>query len=474
MPAADLLRSLTRELGTDAVLLPGDAMAPYLRERRGLFEGQAIAVVRPADTAGVATAVGLCAEHGAAVVPQGGNTGLCGGAVADTGAVVLSLERLNRIRSVDADDFTLTAEAGCTLAAVQRAAAGAGRLFPLSYAAEAECQIGGNLATNAGGMNVLRYGNARDLVLGLEVVLADGRVWHGLRRLRKDNSGYDLKDLFIGAEGTLGIITAAVLKLFPAPRHRATALAALDDPQAAVALLGVLRAGSGDAITTCELMGRTPLGFALAYEAGCHDPFPEPHPWYLLVELTSSREHDDLAGLLATTLGAPGAPVRAWRVARDADEAADFWQLRNRIPAAQKGAGASIKNDVSVPVSRVPALIERASAAVAELDPQARICAFGHVGDGNIHFNISQPEGADPAAFLARWETFTRCVHDVTVALDGSFAAEHGVGRLKPGEVARLKDPVEQSLMRSLKAALDPEDRLNPGKVIPAPGGDVL
>lgn len=467
MAAGDLLETLTDALGADAVLRPGSAMAPYLRERRGLYQGRAAAVVRPADTAAVAAAVRLCREHGAAVVPQGGNTGLCGGAVGDADAVLLSLERLDRIRRVDAEDFTLTADAGCTLAAVQQAAADAGRLFPLSYAAEAECQIGGNLATNAGGMNVLRYGNARDLVLGIEVVLADGRVWNGLRRLRKDNSGYDLKDLFIGAEGTLGIITAAVLKLFPQPRHRATALLALDDPAAAVTLLARLREASGDAVTTCELMGRTPLAFALDYGEGCVEPFDAAYPWYLLVELTSSRRHDDLPGLLADALDAPNAAVREWRLAASAGEAAAFWHLRNSIPGAQKGAGASIKNDVSVPVSRVPALIEEAGRAVAARAPGVRICAFGHVGDGNIHFNLTRPEDGDDDAFLARWEELTRCVHDVTVQLEGSFAAEHGIGRLKPAEVARLKDPVEQELMRALKAALDPADRLNPGKVVP-------
>jgi len=467
VPAADLLRSLTHAIGGGAVLAPGEATAPYLRERRGLFQGQAAAVVRPADTAGVAATVRICREHGAAVVPVGGNTGLCGGAVGAADSVLLSLERLDRIRDVDAEGFTLTAEAGCTLATVQRAADGAGRLFPLSYAAEAECQIGGNLATNAGGMNVVRYGNARDLVLGVEVVLADGRVWDGLRRLRKDNSGYDLKDLFIGAEGTLGIITAAVLKLFPAPRHRATALLALDDPAAAVALLARLRAASGDAVTTCELMGRTPLAFALEHGRGCSEPFAAAHPWYLLVELTSSRRRDDLPGLLGEALDAPDAPLREWRLAADAATAAAFWRLRNGIPEAQKGAGASIKNDISVPVSRVPALIEEAGQAVAERAPGVRICAFGHVGDGNIHFNLTRPEDGDDEAFLARWAELTRCVHDVALRLGGSFAAEHGIGRLKPAEVSRLKDPVEQDLMHALKSALDPADRLNPGKVVP-------
>jgi len=467
-----MIATLQQQLGDDAVILPGTAMAGYLEERRGLFaQRPAQAVVRPANTREVAATVRIAAEHGVGIVPQGGNTGLCGGAAAThPQTLILSLERLDRIRDVDADNFTLTAEAGCTLGALQTAAADAGRLFPLSYAAENDCQIGGNLATNAGGMNVLRYGNARDLALGLEVVLADGRIWDGLRTLRKDNSGYDLKDVFIGAEGTLGIITAASLKLFPPVCERATAIVGLESAAAAVSLFGRLRAASGDTITSCELMGREPLGLALEHAADCHEPLTRRFPWYLLVELTSSAASAELDARLEQALRPDDAGVGDYRIAPDAATAADFWRLRNSIPGAQKGAGASIKNDVSVPVADIPAFIEAASAAVTEACPGVRPCAFGHIGDGNIHFNLTRPTDASDDAFLAQWGPLTQRVHDIAMQYRGSFAAEHGVGQLKPEEVARLKSPVEQDLMRQLKAAFDPADRLNPGKVVPPAG----
>jgi D-lactate dehydrogenase (cytochrome) len=461
---AQLLDTLEPEsLVTDA-----GAMAPYLSEQRGRFAGHPVAAVaRPETTGAVACVVAACHQAGMAVIPQGGNTGLCGGAAArpDEQAIILSLERLNRIRSVDAQDFSLVAEAGCRLSAVQAAAAAADRLFPLSYAAEADCQIGGNLATNAGGMNVLRYGNARDLTLGLEVVLADGRIWHGLRRLRKDNSGYDLKDLFIGAEGSLGIITAASLKLFPAIRQRATAIVGLDSVEQAIALFGTLRQASGDTLSSCELMGRRPLDFAFAHDADCVDPLAAPHAWYLLVEASSSADDTDLADRLEQAMAA--AAVGDYRIADDARSAAAFWRLRNTIPAAQKIAGASIKNDISVPITGMGEFIQRAGEAVTAACPGTRICAFGHLGDGNIHFNLTRPEDSDDADFLARWADLTAVVHDEAVRLGGSFAAEHGVGQLKPTEVQRLKDPIEQALMRRVKAALDPADTLNPGKVVP-------
>ena len=465
-----IISAIQQRLGEDAVITPGPAMDPYLAERRGLFAGnRAQAVVRPADTEAVAAVMRMATEHGVGIVPRGGNTGLCGGAAAGGNAdvIILSLERLNRIRRVDADNFTLTAEAGCLLSDLQAAAAESGRLFPLSYAAENDCQIGGNLATNAGGMNVLRYGNARDLALGLEVVLADGRIWDGLRGLRKDNSGYDLKDLFIGAEGTLGIITAATLKLFPPVRERATAIVGLDSAAAAVSLFGRLRADSGDTITSCELMGREPLSLAIAHGADCREPLTATYPWYLLIDLTSSARDAALDRRLEDALAGTSTGIGDYRIATDPAMAADFWRLRNSIPGAQKGAGASIKNDVSVPVADVPAFIEAASAAVIEACPGIRPCPFGHVGDGNIHFNLTRPTTMTDAAFLEQWEPLTRRVHDIAMAYAGSFAAEHGVGQLKPGEVARLKSPVEQDLMRRLKAAFDPDDRLNPGKVVP-------
>ncbi|TVO61366.1 FAD-binding oxidoreductase [Spiribacter vilamensis] len=469
----EIISAIQQRLGEEAVITPGPGMDPYLTERRGLFAGnRARAVVRPADTEAVATVMQMATEHGVGVVPRGGNTGLCGGAAADDNAdvILLSLERLNRIRRVDADNFTLTAEAGCLLSDLQAAAAGAERLFPLSYAAENDCQIGGNLATNAGGMNVLRYGNARDLALGLEVVLADGRIWDGLRGLRKDNSGYDLKDLFIGAEGTLGIITAATLKLFPPVRERATAIVGLNSAAAAVSLFGRLRADSGDTITSCELMGREPLSLAIAHGTGCAEPLTTSYPWYLLIDLTSSARDAALDRRLEDALSGTAEGIGDYRIATDSTMAADFWRLRNSIPGAQKGAGASIKNDVSVPVADIPAFIEAASAAVIEACPGVRPCPFGHIGDGNIHFNLTRPTTMTDAAFLEQWAPLTRRVHDIAMAYSGSFAAEHGVGQLKPGEVARLKSPVEQDLMRRLKTAFDPDDRLNPGKVVPPIG----
>ncbi|WP_435103846.1 FAD-binding oxidoreductase [Arhodomonas sp. AD133] len=465
-----LVHELENVLGDDAVITTPAATAAYLRERRGLFKGRCRAVVRPADTRAVSETVRRCAAAGVAIVPQGGNTGLCGGAAPDASGdqIVLSLERLRRIRAIDPLGHTLVAEAGCTLADVQAAAAGADRLFPLDYAAAGECCIGGNLATNAGGMNVLRYGNARELVLGLEVVLADGRVWNGLRALRKDNSGYDLKDLFVGSEGTLGIITAAVLRLHPRPRHRATALVALDTPSAALGLLAELRALTGDSLTAFELMGRTPVEFSLRHGAGCSDPFPQPWPWYVLLDVTSSRRHDDLRGMLEGTLPELPSLARDYRIT-DEDAGRDtLWALRNSIPAAQRHEGASIKHDVSVPLPAIPDFLARADAAARQRLPGIRPCAFGHVGDGNIHFNLSQPPQMAREDFLDRWDEFNRLIHDIVATLDGSFAAEHGVGQLKPAEVARLKSAEEVALMRAIKGALDPQGTLNPGKVVPA------
>ncbi|WP_440997835.1 FAD-binding oxidoreductase [Arhodomonas sp. SL1] len=464
-----LVPALAQRLGPEAVITDEARLAPYLEERRGLFHGRCRAVIRPASTEEVAESVRLCAAAGISIVPQGGNTGHCGGAAPDAGGgqVILSLERLDRIRAVDPVGHTLVAEAGCILADVQRAAAESDRLFPLSYAAEGQCRIGGNLATNAGGMNVLRYGNARDLVLGVEVVLADGRIWDGLRALRKDNSGYDLKDLFIGAEGTLGIITAAVLRLFPRPRHHATALVGLDGPETTLELLALLRAETGDALSAFEIMARRPVEFALRHGAGCVEPFEQQWPWYVLLDVTSSRRRDDLPGLLEAALARSAGIARDYRVAAEATDRERLWALRNAIPGAQKHEGASIKHDISVPLPAIPEFLARATAAVERRLPGVRPCPFGHVGDGNIHFNLSQPPGMDADEFLGRWDEFNRLVHDIVAELDGSFAAEHGVGQLKPAEVARLKSPVEQDLMRWIKRALDPEDRLNPGKVVP-------
>ena len=466
---ADALATIRAAVG-EAGWVDGAAREPYLREWRGLYHGAAAAVVAPASTEEVAAVVRACAEARIGIVPQSGNTGLCGGAAPDASGtqVLLSLRRMNRVREVDPANDTLTVEAGCVLADIQRTAAEADRLFPLSLAAEGSCMLGGNLATNAGGTNVLRYGNTRDLCLGLEVVLADGRIWNGLTGLRKDNSRYDLKDLFIGSEGTLGVITAAVLRLFPRPRQVQTALLALDSPATAVALLPELREAGGDTLTACELMSRASLEMAVHHVPGCRDPLDAPHPWYLLVELSTPQVGDGLRGALEGALeqAMGNDRVRDGVVAESLEQGRALWHLRESIPEGQTRDGASIKHDVSVAVSRLPQFVEEATARVEAALPGVRVCPFGHVGDGNLHFNLSQPEGMDPDTFRGHWDAFNRIVHDVVADLGGSIAAEHGVGQLKVAELERLKDPVELELMRSVKRALDPAGIMNPGKIV--------
>ncbi len=465
-----LKQRLVEALGNKAVLSETEAMAPFLAEQRGRYQGVAPFVVRPASTAEVATAVRLCAEAGVPVVPQGGNTGLVAGGIpfAEDGAVLLSLGRLNRIREVNATDYSITVEAGCILQQVQEAAERADRLFPLSLGAEGSCQIGGNLSTNAGGVHVLRYGNARDLVLGLEVVLPDGRIWDGLRALRKDNTGYALKHLFVGAEGTLGIITAACLKLFPRPAETAVAFVAVRDPAAAVELLGRSRAATGDRVNAFELIPRIGLDFALKHVAGIEDPLQEPSAWYVLVELASGRAdgtlRENLEDFLATAV--EDGLVSDAALAANQRQAQAFWAIREGMVEAQKFEGGSIKHDVSVAVSKVPDFIARATALVEEMVPGIRPVSFGHVGDGNVHFNLSQPVDADREAFLARWEEVNEAVHELVVEMGGSISAEHGIGRLKLAENARFKSAVELDLMRAVKQALDPRGLMNPGKVI--------
>ncbi len=465
-----LKQRLVEALGNKAVVSETEAMAPFLAEQRGRYQGVAPFVVRPASTAEVATAVRLCAEAGVPVVPQGGNTGLVAGGIpfAEDGAVLLSLGRLNRIREVNATDYSITVEAGCILQQVQEAAERADRLFPLSLGAEGSCQIGGNLSTNAGGVHVLRYGNARDLVLGLEVVLPDGRIWDGLRALRKDNTGYALKHLFVGAEGTLGIITAACLKLFPRPAETAVAFVAVRDPAAAVELLGRARAATGDRVNAFELIPRIGLDFALKHVAGIEDPLQEPSAWYVLVELASGRAdgtlRENLEDFLATAV--EDGLVSDAALAANQRQAQAFWAIREGMVEAQKFEGGSIKHDVSVAVSKVPDFIARATALVEEMVPGIRPVSFGHVGDGNVHFNLSQPVDADREAFLARWEEVNEAVHELVVEMGGSISAEHGIGRLKLAENARFKSAVELDLMRAVKQALDPRGLMNPGKVI--------
>jgi FAD/FMN-containing dehydrogenase len=467
--SADALQRLKAMVGPRGYIDDEAGKAAYLNDTRDLFHGASPLVLRPAGTQEVAAIVTLCSQARIGIVPQGGNTGLVGGSVPSRsgGEVVLSLARMNKIRDLDAINYTMTVEAGCVLAEVQNAARQAERLFPLSLAAEGSCQIGGNLSTNAGGTAVLRYGNAKELVLGLEVVLASGEVWNGLRRLRKDNTGYDLKQLFLGAEGSLGIVTAAVLKLFPLPVDSATALVAMPDVQAAPRLLAMLREASGDAISTFEYMHRACLDILAAY-TDLGDPFDEVYQHYALVELTSSRRDAALGALLERALESAfddGVAVDAV-IASSVAQAERLWRMRETLPEAQKNLGAGIKHDVSVPVSRVPEFILRATRYCEDAVAGARVVAFGHIGDGNVHFNLMQPEGADVAAFLARGAEITTRVHDFAAELEGSFSAEHGIGVLKKPDLERYKSPVELNLMRALKRTLDPDNIMNPGKVL--------
>jgi len=445
-------------------------IAPHLVEARGLFRGASPLLLKPPDTAAVATIMAICHETRTKVVPQGGNTGLVGGATPFDGGdeVLLSLARMNRVRAIDALDNTLTVEAGCTLAAVQQAAASADRLFPLRIASEGSCTIGGNLSTNAGGTQVIRYGNTRDLVLGIEAVLPDGRVWNGLRALRKDNTGYDLKQLFIGGEGTLGVITAAVLKLFPRPRDVQTAMVAVPSPAAGIELLSLGRGLTGDQLTAFELMARIGLDFVLRHVPATADPFRDRHDWYALIEVSGGDSPGALRpameALLETALER-GLAVDAV-LAESVAQAQALWRLREDLSDAQKPEGGSIKHDISVPVSRMADFIARADVAVRALVPNCRPVAFGHVGDGNVHFNVSQPVGADRAVFLARWGEVNKVVHDIAAGLDGSISAEHGIGRLKRDELVHYKGAVELDLMRAVKAALDPRGIMNPGKMV--------
>jgi FAD/FMN-containing dehydrogenase len=471
VPLDQTLRDRLADIvGQAACITDQAAMAPYLHEERGLYHGSTAMVLRPGSTAEVAKIVELCAAANIPIVPQGGNTGLCGGAVAraDANEVILSLGRMNKVRAIDPMNFTITVEAGCILSDVQDAADEQGCLFPLSLAAEGSCQIGGNLATNAGGINVLRYGNARDLVLGLEVVLPDGRIWNGLRALGKDNTGYALRHLFVGAEGTLGIITAAVLKLFPRPTETATALCALTNLEDTSKLLNRARALSGDAVTAFELIPRIGLEMCVKHIAGAVDPFSAPHLWYVLMEFSTSRPDVTVRSSFDALLEVAFEEgiIADAVIAESGEQEKSLWRLRESLPEAQKHEGGSIKHDISVPVSSVPAFIAEGTAALAKHFPGVRPVPFGHLGDGNIHFNISQPIGADKDAYLARWEEMNRVVHDIVVRMEGSFSAEHGIGLLKVGEMNHYKDPVELDLMRRVKQAIDPRNLMNPGKVV--------
>ncbi len=457
--SVEFLQALEALVGGDA-LITGQSAGPYCEDRRGRYFGEALAVVFPSDTIQVSQVVRLCASRRIPIVPQGGNTSLCGASVPLQGMdqIVLNLSKMNRIVAVDPVNYTMTVEAGCKLASIYEAAEGAGRLFPLGLTAIApHCEIGGNLSTNAGGIGVLRYGNARDLVLGLEVVLPDGRIWNGLRGLRKDNTGYDLKHLFVGAEGTLGIITKAVLKLYPKPKSSISACVAIENPEAAVNLLAHMR--SCCALSGFEIMSRNCLELVFRHVPDTREPFDKTYPWYLLI-----RADDVEAGTVSAALREFGVLEHA--VSDDPGQTEQWWRLRRNISDAQKSEGVSIKHDVSVPVSRVADFIGQASRDLRERFAGIRIVAFGHMGDGNIHYNASMPDASNAAFIEGHEQEVNRIVYEVVRRLEGSISAEHGLGQLKRDTIRDYKDPLELELMRRIKDAFDPLGLMNPGKVI--------
>ncbi|MGA9091686.1 MAG: FAD-binding oxidoreductase [Bradyrhizobium sp.] len=441
-------------------------IAPYVTEERGLFHGRSPLVLRPGSTAEVSAICRLATEHRIALVPQGGNTGLVGGQTPHSGEVVVSTRRLDKIRDIDTASNTMTCEAGVVLQIAQQRAAEADRLFPLSLGAEGSCTIGGNLSTNAGGTAALAYGVAREMALGLEVVLADGRVLNGLSKLKKDNTGYDLRNLFIGAEGTLGIITAATLKLFPKPRAVETAFVGLKSPADALKLLSIAQNAAAGSLTSFELLAGIAVDFSVRHGIDIRDPLGSKHPWYVLMELSSSR--DDISATLESILaqGMDRSIVDDAAIAANLSQRSAFWKLRDEMSAAQKPEGGSIKHDISVPVAAVPDFIEQANAAVVKLIPGARPVPFGHLGDGNIHYNVSQPVGANTADFMAQWHAVNAVVFDIVLRMGGSISAEHGIGVLKRDELPDVKDKVAIELMRAIKAVLDPLGIMNPGKVL--------
>ena len=456
-------------VGAKHVLTDPAETAPYRTDWRGRYTRDALAVVFPGTTQEVSALVQLCGSLGLPVVPQAGNTGLTGGAVpsASGNSVLLNVSRMDRIRQLDLANNSLAVDAGCILANVRTAADENDRLFPMLLSSVGSCEVGGLISTNAGGTGVLRYGPMRDLVLGLEVVLSDGRVWDGMRALRKDNTGYDLKQLFLGAEGTLGIITAASLRMIPRPRSVETAFVGVASPQAALELFGIANEQSGGNITSFELMFRMGIDFVLKFDSGARDPLSDKHEWYVLIELSSQQREglrDSLEGILAE--GVEKGLVADAAIADSLDQAKAFWRLREMFGEVQRQVGGSIKHDVSVPVANVPAFIDEANAAVVKLIPGARPLPFGHLGDGNIHYNVSQPESADKEQFLDRWHDVNTVVFEVVLKYGGSISAEHGIGIMKRDLLPTIKDPVAMDLMRALKKTLDPNGILNPGKVL--------
>lgn len=455
----------------DAYALTDQAdIAPYLTEQRDLYHGRSMLVLRPSGTEQVAAILKLASETGTVIVPQGGNTGLVGAQQPDESgnAVILSLGRMNKIRALDPVGNLITVEAGVILQNVQEAADKEDRLFPLSLGSEGSCQIGGNLSSNAGGTAVLSYGNMRELCLGLEVVLPTGEILNDLRYVKKDNSGYNLKDLFIGAEGTLGVITAAVLKLFPKPKGKAVAYAGLKSPAAALQLFKIATEKAGPALTGFELMPRIGVEFTVKHVEGARDPLQAPHDWYVLIDISSNRSQEDAQSLMEDILSVSfeAGIVQDAALAATIAQAQSFWKMREEMSWAQKPEGGSIKHDISVPVAAIPAFIEEASDTVMQMVPNARIVCFGHIGDGNLHFNISQPIGAEKQAFLGLWAAVNHEVHAIVDKYHGSISAEHGIGQLKREELLHYKSPVALDLMRRIKRELDPSGIMNPGKIL--------
>lgn len=461
-PPLDILEEA---LGSNG-LLRGEDMAPYLIDWRGRFQGQAAAIARPNTVDGVIACVKFCADHGLSLVPQSGRTGLTGASIGHNDrTLVLSLSRLNRIRSIDADNGSMIAEAGVILTDARTAAGNLGLNLPINLGSAGSAMIGGLISTNAGGTMALRHGSMRRLVLGLEVVLPDGRLWHGLRSLRKDNSGYDLKQMFIGSEGTLGVITAAALTLLPAPAARQTALVAVASPADALTVYNHMRKACGETLEAAELMPRWGLDIAIAHSPGCRDPLALPAPWYLLLETAGSADDRSLESALAGML--TDGLVQDATLAASATQAAGLWALREGLVEAQKSIGESLKHDIAVPVSKVPAFLNEALPLVQRLVPGIRPLPFGHIGDGNLHFNLSQPAGMAAKDFIARRDDVALAVHDLVMQMGGTFSAEHGIGHVRLHDMLRYKDPIELDLMRQLKTALDPKNMMNPGAMLP-------
>ncbi len=470
MPDTALIERFAAIVGEKNALTTPEDIAAYLIEQRDLYHGRTPLVLRPGSTEEVAAIMKLATETKTPVVPQGGNTGLVGGQQPDESgtAIILSLGRMNRIRNLDTVGNLVTLEAGVILKNLQEAAEKAGRLFPLSLGAEGSCQIGGNLGSNAGGTAVLAYGNMRELCLGLEVVLPTGEILNDLRYVKKDNTGYDLKDLFVGSEGTLGVITAAVLKIFPQPKGKGVAYAGLRNPEDVLRLFQLATEHAGPSLTGFELMPRVGVEFTVRHVDGVRDPLEGQHEWYVLIDISSSRSEEDARTTLETILteAFENDIIQDAAIAESVAQAQSFWKMREEMSWAQKPEGGSIKHDISVPVASIPAFIHEANAATLEMIPGARVVCFGHIGDGNLHYNVSQPVGAEKEAFLARWHELNHRIHTIVASYTGSISAEHGIGQLKREELAFFKQDIALDLMRRIKSAFDPAGIMNPGKVL--------